>query len=315
MDPLSDVLSLLNNHTSFFGGLRTGGNWAIRFPALDNIKFNAVVKGNFWLTMEGMEQPIWLEEGDCFLLSRGRSVRVGSDLSLPTINAEDIYLNASDGIASYGDADDCFVIGGRFSFGDDADILFDSLPMVIVIKSDSDQAAVLKWTLQRLVHELSIPSPGGALVTQSLGHIMLVQALRIYLTQEGSRTPNWLSALSEPRIGAVIQAIHAAPTKRWTVANLAEIAGISRSTLALRFKQVAGLPPLEYVSRWRMQLAARSLRNSRVTISSIAVMLGYESDSTFSSTFKRIMKCSPKEYRIRHINGQETLGLAQTAPV
>jgi AraC-like DNA-binding protein len=198
--------------------------------------------------------------------------------------------------------EDCFIIGGRFSFGDEADILFDSLPIVLVIKSDSDQAAVLQWALQRLVFELSTPSPGGTLMAQNLGHIMLVQALRIYLAREGSGTPSWLLALSEPRIGAVIQAIHAAPTKRWTLANLAELAGVSRSTLALRFKQVAGLPPLEYVSRWRMQLAARSLRNGQLTISSIAQTLGYESDSTFSSTFRRIMKCSPKEYRARQIN-------------
>lgn len=303
MDPLSEVLSLLSNQTSFFGGLKAGGNWAIRFPAPDNIKFNAVVQGACWLAVEGMEQPIWLEAGDCFLLSRGRPVVVGSDLALPTIDAEELYRNAVHGVAHYGDVEDCFLIGGRFTFGDDADILFDSLPPILVIKSDSDQATVLRWALRELVQELSSPSPGSALMAQNLGHIMLVQALRIYLAQEGSAAPGWLLALSEPRIGTVIQAIHADPGKRWTLEKLAELAGVSRSTLALRFKQVAGLPPLEYVSRWRMQLAARSLRGGQLTVSSIAQTLGYESDSAFSNAFKRIMKCSPKDYRARQMNG------------
>ncbi len=81
--------------------------------------------------------------------------------------------------------------------------------------------------------------------------------------------------------------------------SLADVAGTSRSTLALRFKQTAGLAPLEYVSHWRMQLAARALRDSKATISSIAQTLGYGSDSAFSNAFKRIMKCSPRDYRSR----------------
>ncbi|MGR4897394.1 AraC family transcriptional regulator [Stenotrophomonas sp. LARHCG68] len=303
MDPLSEVLSLLSNQNLFFGGLRAGGDWAIRFPAPDNIKFNAVVQGTCWLAVEGMNHPIRLEQGDCFLVSRGHPILIGSDLSLPAIDAEDLYRGAVNGIARHGDIEECFLIGGRFTFGDGADILLDSLPMVVIIKSDSDQAAVLQWTLQRLVCELSSPVLGSTSVAQHLGHLMLVQALRIHLAQDGGTTPSWLSALSEPRIGTVIQAIHSDPSKRWTLESLAKVAGVSRSTLALRFKQVAGLPPLEYVSRWRMQLAAQSLRSSQLTISSIAQTLGYESDSAFSNAFKRIMKCSPKNYRASQVAG------------
>ncbi|MBY4674372.1 AraC family transcriptional regulator [Burkholderia multivorans] len=136
-------------------------------------------------------------------------------------------------------------------------------------------------------------------MVQHLGHIMLVQVLRIYLTQEGRSTPSWLLAISDPRIGAAIRAIHADPAHSWTVEDLAKIAGVSRSTLALRFKQKAGVTPLEYVSRWRMQLATRSLTANHNTISSIAQKLGYDSDSAFSHAFKRVMNCSPREYRER----------------
>lgn len=297
MDPLSEVLSLLNTQSSVFAGLKAGGDWAIDFPPPDGIKFNAIVEGTCWLTVEGVEQAIRLEAGDCFLLSRRRTFSLCNDPALPAIQAEEIYRHAVNGIAHCGTANAFFLVGGRFAFGEEAGLLFDGLPPVAVIKSGSDQASVLNWALQRMAYELATPSPGNAIVVQHLGHIMLVQVLRIYLAQEGSSTPSWLLAISDPRIGAVIQAIHADPAHAWTVENLARIANVSRSTFALRFKQKAGVAPLEYVSRWRMQLAARSLKASAATVSSIAQKLGYDSDSAFSHAFKRIMKCSPREYR------------------
>ncbi|WP_081058495.1 AraC family transcriptional regulator [Burkholderia thailandensis] len=297
MDPLSEVLSLLNTQSSVFAGLRAGGDWAIDFPPPDGIKFNAIVEGACWLTVEGVEQPVRLERGDCFLLSRRRAFSLRNDLSIPAIQSDEIYRHAIDGIARCGTDDSFFLIGGRFAFGEEASLLFDGLPPVATIKSGSDQASVLNWALQRLAHELATPSPGNSLVVQHLGHIMLVQVLRIYLAQEGNSTPSWLLAVSDPRIGATIQAIHADPARPWTVEDLANVAGVSRSTLALRFKQKAGVAPLEYVSRWRMQLAVRALKANHTTISSIAQNLGYDSDSAFSHAFKRMMKCSPREYR------------------
>lgn len=247
--------------------------------------------------VEGVEQPIRLEVGDCFLLSRKRTFSLRSDLTLPAIRSDEIYRHAVNGVARCGTADAFFLIGGRFAFNEEASLLFNGLPPVAVIRSGSDQASVLNWALQRMAHELATPSPGNTIVVQHLGHIMLVQVLRIYLTQEGNSTPSWLLAISDPRIGAAIQAIHADPAHVWTVEALAKIAGVSRSTLALRFKQKSGIAPLEYVSRWRMQLATRSLKTNNTTISSIAQKLGYDSDSAFSHAFKRIMKCSPREYR------------------
>lgn len=297
MDPLSEVLSLLSTESSFFAGLKAGGAWAIDFPPPDGIKFNAIVQGKCWLVVEGEKRPIQLEARDCFLLSRKRAFSLGSDLALTAVKSETIYCQAINGIARCGSADAFFLIGGRFAFGEEAGLLFDALPPVAVIKGGSEQASVLSWALERLAHELTSPSPGSSLVVRHLGHLMLVQVLRIYLAQEGNSTPSWLLALSDPRVGSVIQAIHADPARRWTVDDLAEVAGVSRSTLALRFKQKAGSGPLEYVLRWRMQLATRALRSNHVTISSIAQKLGYDSDSAFSNAFKRIVKCSPREYR------------------
>jgi len=117
----------------------------------------------------------------------------------------------------------------------------------------------------------------------------------------GDGAPSWLSALCDPRIGAAIQAIHADPARAWTVQCLAKVAGLSRSTFALRFKQKSGVSPLAYVLRWRMQLAAGWLKNTDTSVSRIAQKLGYDSDSAFSHAFKRVMARSPREYRLRAV--------------
>ncbi|MBY4674889.1 cupin domain-containing protein [Burkholderia multivorans] len=113
MDPLSEVLSLLSTQSSVFAGLKAGGDWAIDFPPPDGIKFNAIVEGACWLTVEGVEQPIRLETGDCFLLSRKRAFSLRSDLTLPAIRSDEIYRHAVNGIARCGTADVFFLIGGR----------------------------------------------------------------------------------------------------------------------------------------------------------------------------------------------------------
>ena len=181
MDPLSEVLALLNTQSSFFAGLKAGGDWAIDFPAPDGIKFNAVVEGACWLSVEGVAQAIRLERGDCFLLSRRRTFSLRSDPGLPAVPADQVYRHAVQGIARCGTADGFFLIGGRFAFGEAAGLLVDGLPPVAVVKSGSEQAAVLSWALRRLAHELAHASPGGAIVIQHLGHIMLVEMLRLYL--------------------------------------------------------------------------------------------------------------------------------------
>jgi len=305
MDPLSEVLSLLNAQGSVFAGLKAGGDWAIDFPPPDGIKFNAIVEGDCWLTVDGVEEAIRLESGDCFLLSRKRAFSLCSDLSLPAIDSNEIYCNALNGIARCGAGDAFFLIGGRFAFGEEASLLFDGLPPVAVVRSGSDQASVLNWALHRLAHELATPSPGRSIMVQHLSHIMLVQVLRLHQEQDGSGMAGWLLAVSDPRTGPAIQAIHADPARSWTVEDLARVAGVSRSTFALHFKRKAGIAPLEYVSRWRMQLAARSLKAGQATVSSIAQRLGYDSDSAFSHAFKRIMKCSPREYREQSLSVTE----------
>jgi AraC-like DNA-binding protein len=131
--------------------------------------------------------------------------------------------------------------------------------------------------------------------------MILIQALRLHLAEGMNGGVGWLFALADKQMGAAISAMHENPAHRWTLQTLAEQAGMSRSSFALKFKETVGKSPMEYLTRWRMVLAADRLENSGDPVSVIALTLGYESESAFSTAFKRVMGCSPRQYgRGRH---------------
>jgi AraC-like DNA-binding protein len=297
MDPLSDVLSLLKPRSYMFRGFDVGGQWSIQFPRHEGIKCYAVVSGEVWLSVEGVPDPAFLEAGDCFLLPRGLPFRLASDLTLPPVDALAVFLNPRDGaVATYNGGGDFFGVGGYFDFaGDHAGMLLGALPPIVHIRNESDKAA-LRWSMERLMQELREPQPGGFLMAQHLAHMMLVQALRLHVADGSKGGVGWLSALADKQMGVAISAMHDDPARRWTLQELAERAGMSRSTFALKFKATVGSSPMDYLTRWRMLLAGDRLATSGAPISVIALSLGYESESAFSTAFKRVMGCSPRQY-------------------
>src|SRR5437660_11924657 len=126
--------------------------------------------------------------------------------------------------------------------------------------------------------------------------MMLVLALWLHMAEGSRGGVGWLVALADKQMGAAINAMHDDPAHRWTLEELAKRAGVSRSTFAQRFKETVGAAPMEYLTRWRMLLAGDRLANSSDPISVIALSLGYESESAFSTAFKRVIGCSPRQH-------------------
>ena len=250
-----------------------------------------------WLSVEGVSDPVRLKTGDCFLLPRGRPFRLASDLTLTPIDARTMFqAKTNGGVASYNGGGTCFVVGGHFILdGKHADILLGMLPPIVHLRKESDKAA-LRWSLERIMQELREPQPGGFLVVQYLAHMMLVQALRLHLAEGLKGGVGWLFALADKQMGAAINAMHDDPARRWTLQSLAERAGMSRTTFALKFKETVGASPMEYLTRWRMLLAGERVANSSDPVSVVARSLGYESESAFSTAFKRVMGYSPRQY-------------------
>jgi AraC-like DNA-binding protein len=297
MDPLSDVLSLLKPRTFMSGGVDHGGDWSVRFGARPGIKFQAVMAGACWIAVEGVAEPVHVRAGDCYLLAHGRPFVLASDLSL---EPEDAYkllslpLNGAIRVVNGGGG--CLSIGGHIAFeGRHAEILLAMLPPVVHLREESDKAA-MRWAVERLMLELREPQPGGALVAQQLAHLMLVQALRLHMKDGVRAGVGWLFALADRQMSAAINAMHAEPARRWSIEGLADVAGMSRSSFAARFKRTVGVSPMDYLTRWRMMLAADRLATSGDPISVLAPAVGYDSESAFSTAFKRVIGCAPRRY-------------------
>lgn len=126
--------------------------------------------------------------------------------------------------------------------------------------------------------------------------MILAQTLRLYLAQVASIDVGWFAALADPRLARVMTAIHGDPAHGWTLAELAKVAGMSRSGFAQHFASRVGEAPVAYLTRWRMLLAARWLSDGRETVEQIAITVGYGSEQAFSTAFKRVMGCSPRQY-------------------
>ena len=157
----------------------------------------------------------------------------------------------------------------------------------------------MRWSLDRMREELRDQQLGSSFVVQQLAYMMLVQALRVHITEASRGGVGWLYALADPQMKAAIVSMHANPSNPWTVNGLAESVGMSRSIFAMRFKETVGSSPMEYLTRWRMLLAGDRLITSGDSIIAIASSLGYESESAFGKAFKRVTGCSPRQYSRR----------------
>ena len=302
MDPLSDVLSLLRVRNYHSATLSLGGDWAFTFPEREGIKFTAVVKGSCWLQVEGEQQPQRLQQGDCFLMTRGMPFSLYSDMSQPVMDSDGHFQTlAADELALHYGGDDIQLVGGRFDFsGVPTQLLLSSLPSLVHVHANDPQASLLRWALERFTSELHQKRPGRSLMNEHLAHLMLVEVLRTHLATLDSTGIGWFYGLADRNLSVALSAIHADPAHRWSVQELAQLATMSRSAFALRFKQVVGAAPMEYLTHWRMLLASDRLKNSDDAVSTIAFSLGYESESAFSTAFKRVMSQSPRHYVREH---------------
>lgn len=302
MDPLSEVLSLLKPHSYTVVGIDIGEPFSVHIPSYEGVKCYAVVSGEQWLEVEGEPAPVRLSAGDCILLARGRPFRLASDLSAPLTDTAQLHWEhpRNGEIRTVNGGGTCFTVGGHFLLeGAYADILFGLLPPIVHLRSEADRAA-LRWSLERLMHELRYPQPGSMLIAQQLAYSMLVQALRLHISKHHEGSVGWLFALCDEQLGRALHALHEDPSRGWTLQELAHIAGMSRSSFAEKFRHKVGQPAMGYLIHWRMLKAAELLANTSSSVGEIAQSIGYESESAFSAAFKRVLGLTPRQYARNH---------------
>ncbi len=300
-----DLCRGVRAHGSLFGSSQLTAPWALRFIDGAPLTLCAVVGGQGWLLPQHGE-PIRMRDRDTVVVkgpetftfvddvdTNAEPVDCGEFCAVPELGGTRHRLGWSDcaGPASGGTT---LVVGAYPVRGEISRRLLDTLPAVLHLPGGDTGDAVL----DHLAAEAALDVPGQQVVLDRLLDWMLVCTLRTWFDRPDGRPPAWWSAQRDPVVGDALRFLHADPAAPWTVSSLAAEIGVSRSTLAKRFSELVGEPPLTYLTGWRMTLAMDLLiEQQEATVREVARAVGYSDPFTFSAAFKRYRGVNPSEFR------------------
>lgn len=301
MDPLADVLDLSRVRGALMANVRARAPWGLELPESPGASFHAVTAGTAWLRVTGSE-PIQLMPGDLVLLPSGAAHRLSSE-SRGRCRPFDRTMKQAE-MTSAGDltlgvsgATTAFVCATYEYDVEIAQPLMRALPDLMHVPADPVAGRDVAALVELLAREVGERSAGARSAAARLIDLLLIAAIRRWLATREPDEPSWLNALRDPLIGHVIAILHERPSEKWTLDLLAREAHVSRATLARRFADAVGEPPLGYLARWRMQLAAQRLKHSDDAIDTIAREVGYTSEFAFNRAFVRHRGHPPGRYR------------------
>ncbi|MEN8179876.1 MAG: AraC family transcriptional regulator [Pseudomonadota bacterium] len=302
-DPLGEVLHLLRLSGAFYCRSELTAPWGVEMPPFDGcMMFHVVTAGHCWLEIEG-EEPHLLQQGSLALVPHGNGHSIRSHPADGTVPLFDIPVERVSEryeIMRYGgDGELTHLTCGVVRFDHVAgQQLITLLPRVLQIDTlADDEGSWLQSTLRYIAHEAKELRAGGETVITHLADILIIQAIRSWLDSAPDADQGWLAALRDKHVGRALAAIHREPEKAWSVASLAKEVGMSRSGFSARFTHLVGDSAIQYLTKWRMQLARAQLLETSDSLSVIADRLGYQSEVAFSRAFKRIFGEPPGSIR------------------
>lgn len=296
IDPLAEVVALLQPTTPYSKIVEGAGQWRVRRADLDQPFYCAMLDGACRLMVDG-QAAVTLEAGDFVLIPAARGFATTSLVPPPSENVEDLPFALGPGAFRLGERDgapDVRFVVGHCAFGSpDAALLVSLLPQLLHVRESCGQGRLA--TLVQLVRDESrAQRPAREVILARLLEVLFIEALRAGAAIGAS--PGLLRGLADARLAAALRSMHEAPARSWTVAELAKEAALSRSGFFERFSRAVGTAPMEYLLAWRMALAKDLLRRGAGGIAEVAARVGYSSASTFSVAFARHVGVPPARY-------------------
>jgi len=332
-DTLSDVLRSVRLRSAVFYFVSCEGQWVAEAPASREIadavmpdaehviEYHVVTAGECWAAIAG-EQPRKLKRGDIIMLPQGDAHVVSSAPGLRANSNVDSFfemqhnqrpfrVHYSDGampvsVDRYGNGSPPLVASDTGTtlvcgfIGCDVrpfNPLLATLPRLLHLSGAGERS---EQFAQLAAEESARKRPGAEALLERLSEMMFVDAIRRHVEQLPEESTGWLAGLRDRFVGRALALLHDRPAANWTVEQLSREVGLSRSALHERFVELIGQPPMQYLTQWRMQAASRLLRDTRATVASVALDVGYESEAAFARAFKRAVGAPPAAWRRQH---------------
>jgi len=302
-DRVGEALHLLRMSGSFYCRSEFTAPWALALPAFEDcLMFHAVTSGRCWLEVAGAEVQL-LQTGDFALVPHGEGHTLSSERGVAAAQLFDLprelVSERYEVLRHGGGGETAIVVCGVVRFEHPAaHRLVSLLPKTIVVEASGPHTDWIQSMLRFMAAEARTLLPGGDTVITRLADILVVQAIRSWITRDPAARTGWLGALQDRQIGRALAQIHKDPSRAWTVASLATEVAMSRSALAARFTELVGEPVMQYVTRWRMHLALTQLKEEDASLGELATRFGYQSEAAFSRAFKRFLGVSPGAVRV-----------------
>ena len=320
MDALSDVLRVVRLNGAVYLDGEFAAPWCVIGRADSElcagylscaervVSFHFITGGTCWARLpDDPASALRIEAGEIVVVPQGETHILGSATNLKPVSSADMLANhiqAAPGQImklTHGGTGPvtrmvCGFLGGENVLGNP---LLAALPRIFKVDMRGTQAAWLQSSLQFAAQEAAQMRSGSTTVLGKLSEVLFVEAIRRYIDTLPEEQTGWLAGLRDRFVGRALALMHAQPAKAWTVEELASEVGLSRSALAQRFTDLVGAPPMQYLARWRLQIAAHQLRSSDQPLVAVAEEVGYESEAAFNRAFKREFGVPPATWRRR----------------
>ncbi|MGN6516037.1 MAG: AraC family transcriptional regulator [Rhizomicrobium sp.] len=314
MDALSDVLRLSQVNGGVYLHAEFTAPWCLSAsmttelcvpflgPTAHLIPYHYVIEGDFHVSVDG-EPPLHLRDGEIMLFPRNDTHLMGSDLRLKPKSARDLIVPAEGGglYAIHhggGGAKTRMVCGYLGCDGAIGNPVIAMLPAMMRFRmGDTGPAAWMRSTFQYAADEVAAGRPGSETVLAKLSELLFVEAVRCYAKDLPAEQTGWLAGLRDRPVARTLALMHGDVARNWSVEEISGEVGLSRSSLSERFTRLIGMPPMQYLAHWRMQVAAQRLKGTNTPLARIAELVGYESEASFSRAFKRSFGAAPATWR------------------